>query len=113
MPVYSPSLDSPLPQNALILSFKNFPLVTSRIILTITLSLILNLHQIVKNKLLDTGIRGEHIKTIFAYNPTRIKILFSLMKSPQKVQGWERNVKIRCENTQGSLLDGVRLLVRV
>lgn len=104
MPVYSPNLDSPLPQNAFTLSFKNFPLMTSKIILTIILSLILNLHQIVSNKLLSTWVRGEHVKTTFTYNLTRIKILFFLMKSPQKVQGWEGNVKIRCEITQGSLV---------
>lgn len=54
MPVYSPTLDSPMLQNALILSFENFPLVTSRIILTIILSLILILHQIKNYKLLNT-----------------------------------------------------------
>lgn len=104
MPVYSPTLDAPGLQNALILSFENFPLVTSRIILTTTLSLILNLHQIVSYKLLTTWVRGEPIKTTFACNLTRIKILFSLIRS-QKFQGWEGNVKSRCEITQGSLVD--------
>lgn len=79
MPVHSPTLDSPIPQTAVTLSFENFPLVTSRIILAITLSLILNLHQIVNNKLLTTWVRGKPIKTTFACSLTRIKILCSLM----------------------------------
>lgn len=104
MPVYSPTLDSPMLQNALILSFENFPLVTSRIILTIILSLILNLHQIVNYKLLTTWVSGEPIKTAFSYNLSRVKILFSLVRFPQKFHGWEGNVKITCEIRRGSLV---------